>query len=122
MVLHALWLARLWFYGAGQPVQSGWLAAFLALQVARIWVLTTLGTRWTTRIIVSPSTLLVARGPYRFVAHPNYWVVGAGIAELPLCLDLPEIAITLNIINAAILSIRMRTRNAGLHRAMLNPA
>lgn len=68
VVLHALWLARLWFYGAGQPVQSGWLAAFLALQVARIWVLTTLGTRWTTRIIVSPSTSLVARGPYRFTS------------------------------------------------------
>ena len=44
--------------------------------------------RWTTRIIVLPDAPLVVRGPYRWVNHPNYVVVIAEIAVLPLVFGL----------------------------------
>ena len=87
-------LARgLWVLGAAQPIDPAWLAVFLSLQVLRVWVLATLGARWTTRIIVLPGAPLVASGPYRFVSHPNYLVVIGEIAVLPLCLGLPWFAL-----------------------------
>ena len=54
VVLHALWLAGLWVFGASQPVSVFWFGIFVLLQAARLWVLATLGPRWTTRIIVLP--------------------------------------------------------------------
>lgn len=114
VLLHALWLGALWLFGVDQPVNPFWLAAFLCLQVARVWVLTTLGPRWTTRIIVVPGERLVATGPYRYVRHPNYVVVIGEIAVLPLCLGLPWLAVVFTLLNAAILVIRIRAENAAL--------
>ncbi len=117
VALHGLWLASLWAFGAGQPVNGGWLAVFVVLQLGRIWVLATMGPRWTTRIIVVPGERLVARGPYRYVNHPNYIVVIGEIAVLPLCLGLPWLAVVFTVLNAAILTVRIRAENAGLEMA-----
>ena len=114
VALHALWLASLWAAGWAQPLHIGWLAAFLVLQVLRVWILATLGPRWTTRIIVLPGAPLVTTGPYRFLSHPNYLVVVGEIAVLPLCLGLPWYALIFSAANAAVLAIRIRAENAAL--------
>ena len=114
VLLHALWLASLWIFGASAQIDPVWLAVFLALQVLRVWILTTLGRRWTTRIIVLPGAPLVSNGPYRFVSHPNYLVVIGEIAALPLCLGLPWLALVFSAANAVLLSIRIRAENAAL--------
>lgn len=117
VLLHALWLIGLWVFGWDQPVSPFWFAVFMALQAARIWVLATLGPRWTTRIIVLPGAPLVARGPYRFVSHPNYLVVIGEIAVLPLCFGLWWFAVGFSLANAAILAIRIRAEASALARA-----
>jgi methyltransferase len=117
VLLHALWLAGLWLLAWGRPVILPWLAVFLALQALRGWVLLTLGPRWTTRIIVLPGAPLVARGPYRYFAHPNYLVVVGEIAVLPLCLGLPWYAASFSAANALVLAIRIRAENAALAKA-----
>jgi methyltransferase len=114
VLLHAAWLAGLWLLGWQRAVGIGWLAIFLVLQVLRVWVLATLGPRWTTRIIVQPGLPLVATGPYRLLSHPNYVVVVGEIAVLPLCLGLPWYALAFSIANAAVLTIRIRAENAAL--------
>ena len=114
VLLHAMWLAGLWLLGWQQSVDTVWLAIFLGLQVLRVWVLATLGPRWTTRIIVQPGLSLVATGPYRLLSHPNYVVVVGEIAVLPLCLGLPWYALVFSIANAAVLTIRIRAENAAL--------
>ena len=68
MLVHAGWLAGLWVLGYDSRVIPGFVIAFLLLQVARYWVLATLGRRWTTRVIVMPGTPLVESGPYRHAA------------------------------------------------------
>jgi methyltransferase len=118
VALHAAWLAGLWLYGWNAALDPGWLAIFLALQAMRVWVLATLGRRWTTRIIILPGVPLVAQGPYRLMAHPNYLVVVGEIAVLPLCLGLPWLALACSAANAAVLAIRIRAENAHLRSAL----
>jgi methyltransferase len=114
VLMHALWLACLWFFGATRLINPAWLAIFLSLQVLRVWTLMTLGRRWTTRIIVLPGTALESNGPYRFVSHPNYLVVVGEIAALPLCLGLHWIALIFSAANAILLFVRIRAEDAAL--------
>jgi len=114
VLLHAFWLGGLWLIGWANPLGLGWLVIFLGLQGLRLWVLFTLGRRWTTRIIILPGAPLVAAGPYRHLSHPNYLIVVGEIAVLPLCLGLPWYALAFSAANAAVLAIRIRAENAAL--------
>ncbi|MGV8936237.1 MAG: isoprenylcysteine carboxyl methyltransferase family protein [Allorhizobium sp.] len=114
VVLHAAWLAGLWLLGWSAALRPEWVVVFAALQVLRGWTLSTLGRRWTTRIIVVPGETLVSTGPYRFLKHPNYAVVIGEIAVLPLCLGMPLYALVFSIANALVLTIRIRAENKAL--------
>ncbi|ALA19149.1 MULTISPECIES: isoprenylcysteine carboxyl methyltransferase family protein [Chelatococcus] len=114
VLLHAAWLAGLWLLARDAPLALPWLAVFLALQGLRIWIIATLGERWTTRIIVLHGTPLVRSGPFRLMAHPNYAVVAAEIAVLPLVFGLGWYALVFSLLNAAVLAIRIRAENAAL--------
>jgi len=119
VALHAAWLVGLWYLVVGQPdvgVSWGWLAVFVVLQGLRLWVIATLGPRWTTRIIVLPGAPLVREGPYRFVSHPNYCIVAAEILVLPLCFGLVWYGIVFSGLNALVLWIRIRAEEAALRQ------
>lgn len=116
VAVHVLWLATLWWLAPSRPVDGFWLALFVLIELARIWVLVSLGRRWTTRIIVLSDADLVRRGPYRFIDHPNYWVVIGEIAVLPLVFGLWEVALVFTLVNAAVLTIRIREENRALGR------
>jgi methyltransferase len=116
VALHASWLAALWWLAPTQPIEPLWLALFFLIEIGRLWVLATLGERWTTRIIVLPDAPLVRRGPYRFVDHPNYLVVTAEILVLPLAFGLWRTALVFSAINAILLTIRIHTENRALGR------
>ncbi len=114
VAVHAAWLISLWLFGRDQPVNAIALAAYLVLQGLRGWVFWTLGARWTTRIIVIPGETLVSAGPYLYLSHPNYAVVTAEIAVLPLVFDLPWLTAIFTALNAAVLAIRIRAENRAL--------
>ena len=114
VALHAAWLLTLWWLAPGRPVDIPFLLLFLLIEAGRVWVLRTLGNRWTTRIIVVPGETLVGSGPYRFVRHPNYLVVIGEIAVLPLVFGLWDIAIIFSALNAAVLTVRIRAENKAL--------
>ena len=116
VLVHALWLITLWWLAPGRPVNGLWLAVFVLLEIGRIWVLASLGSRWTTRIIVLPDAPLLRRGPYKFISHPNYLIVTGEIAILPLVFGLLQIALLFTLLNAAVLMIRVREENRALGR------
>lgn len=119
VALHTGWLAGLWMLATGQPIQLFWFGLFMLLQVLRLWVLTTLGERWTTRIIILPGAPLIEGGPYRFFKHPNYMIVTGEIAALPLAFGMPLYALVFSLLNAAVLTVRIRAENAALKSAMI---
>ncbi len=112
VLMHASWLAVLWATVGGAPVNMALLAIFAVLQAMRVWVLATLGRRWTTRIIVPKDEPLITGGPFRFMRHPNYFVVIAEIAVLPLMFGLVWVAVLYSALNAAMLWVRIRAENA----------
>lgn len=115
VTMHAAWLAALWFSVGDRSVNLPLLAAFGMLQLLRVWVLATLGPRWTTRIIVTPDAPLVRTGPFRFLRHPNYTVVTAEIAILPLVFGMVWIAVLFTVLNAAMLCVRIGAENRALY-------
>ena len=116
VTLHAIWLVTLWFLGPGPPVEIVPLILFAFLQLARVWVIATLGERWTTRIIILPGEPLVTSGPYRWVNHPNYLIVIGEFAVLPLVFGLPMVAILFSVLNGLLLWVRIRDENRALGR------
>jgi methyltransferase len=114
VLLHAAWLVGLWLLALSQVPNLFWLAVFVVLQLLRLWVIATLGERWTTRIIVLPEAPLVAAGPYRFVSHPNYCVVAAEILVLPLVFGLVWYGVVFSVLNGLVLWLRIRTEDAAL--------
>ncbi|MGH6728726.1 MAG: isoprenylcysteine carboxyl methyltransferase family protein [Sphingomicrobium sp.] len=114
VAVHAAWLATLWWLAPGRPINLPFFAIFVLIELGRIWVLRTLGKRWTTRIIVVPGERLVASGPYRFVNHPNYLVVIGEIAVLPLVFGLWQVALIFSGLNAVALAVRIRAENHAL--------
>ncbi len=100
------------------PTQApiGWvlLAAFVALQAARIWVIATLGRFWTTRIITVDDAPLVTGGPYRWLRHPNYAVVAAETVVLPMIFGQWEIALAAGAATAMLLRHRIATEEGAL--------
>ena len=114
IALHGSWLILLWLFVGGRPVNLPLLGVFAVLQALRIWVLATLGTRWTTRIIVVPGAERVTGGPFRLISHPNYAVVVAEIAVLPLVFGLIWIAVLYTVLNALMLYVRIGAENRAL--------
>jgi len=114
VALHAAWLIGLWVLAYNIPPNLVLIGIFLILQALRVWVLVTLGPRWTTRIIILPGAPLVTTGPFRFLSHPNYCVVVAELLVLPLAFGLVWYGIIFSILNAMILTIRIRAENEAL--------
>jgi methyltransferase len=99
----------------------GWtmLVVLLLSQGLRWWCITVLGRQWNTRVIVVPGLRLVARGPYRWLRHPNYVAVVAEGIALPLVHTAWVTAVVFTVLNIPLLAVRIRTEEAALNAALL---
>ena len=91
------------------------VAAVLAAQALRWWCIATLGRQWNTRVIVVPGLPLVARGPYRWLRHPNYVAVALEGLALPLVHTAWVTALAFTVLNAVLLlGVRIPTEERAL--------
>jgi methyltransferase len=111
VALHSSWLLGLWYFAWNAQVNVPLLVVYGVLQLGRLWVLATLGSRWTTRIISVPGEQPVTTGPYAFMRHPNYVVVAAEVPLLPLVFGLTWFAMLFCALNFAMLAWRIRAEN-----------
>ncbi|MDX1711023.1 MAG: isoprenylcysteine carboxylmethyltransferase family protein [Rhodovibrionaceae bacterium] len=115
VLLHGGWLASLFFLvPATAPIHLGWLGLFVLLQGARVWVLLSLGPNWSTRVLSMPGRKLVARGPYRWLRHPNYLIVVLEIAALPLVFGSAALALIFTLLNAGLIAHRIHVEDKAL--------
>jgi methyltransferase len=95
----------------GRPeLNSYWpllVAVFFIAQVCRIWVIMSLGRYWNTKIIVLKDAEVVAKGPYRFIKHPNYLIVTIELFIIPLIFNAYWTLFVFGILNQLILAIRI---------------
>lgn len=115
VAFHGLWLAATAFVARDAETVSGpALALYVVLQAARLWVLASLGGRWTTRIIVARGGASVRAGPYRWARHPNYLIVAAELATLPMVFGAWPLAIAASALHLPLLVHRIRVEDAAL--------
>jgi methyltransferase len=119
VALHTLWLISTLVEGLlrGPELPAFWpvpLALFLLVQPLRYWAIFSLGERWNTKILVLPGEQPVRRGPYRYLDHPNYVVVVVEILAFPLIFGAWITALACTVLNAVVLSIRIREENRAL--------
>jgi methyltransferase len=117
VLLHAVWLGAMALFVPAAAVPC-WplLAVFGVTQLARLWIIASLGRFWTTRILTLPGAPLVQKGPYRWLRHPNYLVVVAEIALLPLAFGAAAIAALFSVLNLALIA-----RRIGIEDRLLAP-
>ena len=87
---------------------------YFLILVFKAWVVLSLGKFWNTKIFHISNLPLVKKGPYRYIKHPNYMIVIAEIAVIPLAFHLYFTAITFSILNAMMLFVRIKEENKAL--------
>ncbi len=110
-------LARPWVPALGVPM----LALLAGANAVRIWVVATLGRRWTTRVVYVPGDPLVTRGPFRWMRHPNYLAVVVEVAALPLVHTAWVTAVAGSAVNAFVLRQRIMDED-GILRRLAGPS
>lgn len=90
------------------------LMLVVASQALRWWCIATLGRRWNTRVIVVPGLSPVTAGPYRYLSHPNYVAVVVEGVALPMVHEAWLTAVVFTLLNAVLLTVRIRDENAAL--------
>lgn len=114
IALHTLFIGSLiaeyWFSGPKQ-IDFAFLIVYLLLLSFKIWVLSSLGRYWNTKIFRVPGAGPVMKGPYKIFKHPNYFVVVCEVAIIPMVFHLYYTAIIFSILNAVMLWVRIRVEN-----------
>jgi len=87
------------------------LILFFILIGIKVIVISTLGHYWNTRIYKIPDSKPVATGIYQYIKHPNYIIVVCEIAIIPLTFHLYYSACIFTILNAIMLTVRIRKEN-----------
>ena len=117
-LLHTLFLFSCAVEGSLRPFPGalGWVALLgvLLSQALRYWAIATLGARWNVRVLVVPGEPPIAAGPYRYLRHPNYAAVIAELVFVPLVNGAWVTAAVFSLLNAALLSVRIRVENRAL--------
>lgn len=114
VALHTLFIISLiaeYYLTGGQSISYIALSLFILLLAFKYWVLSSLGTYWNTRIYRVPGAVAVRKGPYKLLKHPNYVDVVLEIAIIPLVFHLYYTALIFSVLNAIMLSVRIKVEN-----------
>src|SRR5665647_2704926 len=117
VALHVLFFLSLIFEYTAQQHHSFSLPLiifYFLLLTFKIWIIASLGKFWNTRIYHIPNLPLIKRGPYKFFKHPNYAVVIAEIAVIPMIFHLYITAIVFTLLNLIVLFVRIKEENKAL--------
>ena len=87
------------------------LVLYLLLLAFKASVITSLGKFWNTKIYHISGFPLIKTGVYKYIKHPNYLIVIAEIAIIPLVFHLYITAFTFTLLNAIMLSVRIKEEN-----------
>lgn len=122
VALHAGWLVGMLVESrrpsaVPRSLRLGAFGLVLAVQPIRYWAISTLGDRWSTRVLVPPGEAPISGGPYRYLDHPNYAVVVVEIAAAPLALGAWRTALWASLANAGVLRRRIDVERRALESA-----
>jgi len=83
-------------------------------QLMRYWSVMSLGNYWNTKIIIVPNDIVVSKGPYQFIKHPNYVVVAVEILIIPLLFEAYITSLVFTMLNVVMMTIRIPAEEKAL--------
>ena len=92
------------------------LALFGLAKALKVWAISSLGSKWSYRVLVVPGDPLVATGPYRFLSHPNYLAVVGEIISVAAIVWAPITGTLAAIGFGWLMILRMRIEDRALGR------
>ncbi|MEH7300636.1 isoprenylcysteine carboxyl methyltransferase family protein [Neobacillus drentensis] len=98
---------KVWLNRGLSPIWPLLLTVFIVTQLVRLWAITSLGKYWNTKILVLADAKVIRKGPYRFIKHPNYFVVAIELLVVPLLFSSYITSILFTMLNVMILSRRI---------------
>lgn len=103
---------------APREVMMYGLALFGLAKALKLWAISSLGSRWSYRVLVLPGAPLITSGPYRFLAHPNYVAVAGEIASVALIVWAPITGVLATTGFGALMVKRIRIEDRALGRSV----
>jgi methyltransferase len=97
-------------------ILMGGLALFGVAKALKIWAISSLGWRWSYRVLVVPGEPLVTSGPYRFISHPNYLAVAGEIVSVAAIVWAPVTGALASIVFGWLMIARIRVEDRALGR------
>jgi len=101
---------------APQNVLMGGLALFGLAKALKVWAISSLGSRWTYRVLVLPGEPLISSGPYHFIPHPNYLAVVGEIVSVAMIVWAPLTGVLATIGFGWLMVARIRVEDRALGR------
>jgi methyltransferase len=101
---------------APRDVLMGGLALFGLAKALKVWAISSLGSRWTYRVLILPGAPLVTTGPYRFISHPNYLAVVGEIASVAAIVWAPLTGMLVTLGFGWLMVARIRVEDRALGR------
>jgi methyltransferase len=92
------------------------LALFGLAKALKAWAISSLGSKWSYRVLVVPGEPLVTTGPYRFLSHPNYLAVVGEIVSVAAIVWAPITGVLATIGFGWLMILRMRVEDRALGR------
>lgn len=117
VALHSLFILSLIFEYYLQKTISYSIALivlYFILLAFKTWVVLSLGKFWNTKIYHISTIPLIKKGPYKYFKHPNYLIVIAEIAIIPLIFHLYYTAVIFSLLNLIMLYVRIKEENKAL--------
>jgi methyltransferase len=114
VALHTLFIVSLiveYVWRDDVTVNFTLIVLFFVLIVIKVIVISTLGHYWNTKIYKVPGTRPVATGIYKYIKHPNYIIVICEIAIIPMAFGLYYTAVVFTLLNAIMLTVRIKKEN-----------
>jgi len=114
VALHTLFIISIiveYILRGNTQINFVFLILFALLLLFKFWALSSLGKYWNTKIFRVPGAGPVKKGPYKLFKHPNYFIVICEIAIIPMVFHLYYTAIIFTVLNAVMLTVRIRVEN-----------
>ena len=101
---------------APRDVLMGGLALFGFAKALKIWAMSSLGSKWSYRVLVVPGDPLVKTGPYQFISHPNYLAVVGELVSVAAIVWAPITGVLATIGFGRLMIARIRIEDRALGR------
>jgi methyltransferase len=114
VALHTLFIISIiaeYILRPGLSMDYVFLLLFILLLAFKFWALSSLGKYWNTKIFRVPGSGPVKKGPYKLFKHPNYFIVICEIVIIPMVFHLYYTAVIFTVLNAIMLTVRIRVEN-----------